>query len=99
MPNMLVKFTLVWTAIIVLLIIFVGFAGHNDLVGMPNAKGHLTGFWFGLAHGFLSLIGLIVSIFNKNVNIYEVHNTGLGYNVGFITGILVWGISSRFYKG
>ena len=99
MPNALAKFTIIWTTIIVLLIIFVGFAGHNDLMGMSNAKGHLAGFWFGLAHGFLYIISLVVSIFNKHVNIYEVHNTGLGYNIGFIIGILVWFISSRFYKG
>ena len=53
----------------------------------------LAGFWMGLWHGFISLVTFIISIFNDNVTIYEVNNTGWTYNLGFILGI------SIFYGG
>jgi len=89
---------LLWTVVIICLILFVGFAKHNELVGIPNAKNHIFGFWFGVAQGFLSVIALIGSFFNKGINIYEIHNTGFGYNAGFMIGILLWGISPKFFK-
>jgi hypothetical protein len=30
-----------------------------------------------------------VSLFNDNVNIYEVHNNGNWYNFGFMLGVLI----------
>jgi len=49
-----------------------------------------AGFWAGLWHGFISLITFIISIFNKNVGIYEVNNTGVLYNLGFILGVSIF---------
>ncbi len=49
-----------------------------------------AGFWAGLWHGFISLITFIISIFNKNVGIYEVNNTGVLYNLGFILGVYIF---------
>jgi len=46
-----------------------------------------AGFFWGLWHGFIALITLIGSLFSDYVNIYEVHNTGLGYNIGFLIGV------------
>ena len=79
-------------------IFFVGFASHNELAGVSNAKEHLAGFWVGLVHGFLSIIALIGSIFNKSIGIYESHNSGFGYNAGFVLGMLFWTSIYRFNK-
>lgn len=49
-----------------------------------------AGFWMGLWHGFISLITFIVSLFNDNVNIYEINNTGKLYNLGFIIGVALF---------
>ena len=49
-----------------------------------------AGFWMGLWHGFISLITFIVSLFNDNVTIYEVNNTGKLYNLGFILGAAIF---------
>lgn len=81
-----------------ILISLVGFAGHNDLAGVVNAKGRIAGIWYGIVHGFLFIIALVVSLFNKTVNIYELHNTGIGYNVGFVIGTLLWFISSKIFR-
>ena len=87
-----------WAIIIISLIIFIGFAGYNDLTRIPNGKGQTAGFGIGIAHGFLSVISVGVSLFNKKINIYEVHNTGFGYNIGFVIGVLLWVISSKSFK-
>ncbi len=60
--------------------------GPNSLEKTPNAKGKVAGFWKGLWHGLISPITFIVSLFSKNVRIYEVHNNGNWYNFGFVLG-------------
>jgi hypothetical protein len=51
-----------------------------------------AGFWWGLWHGIISVISLVVHIFNESVVIYETDNTGGWYDFGFLLGvILVWG--------
>jgi hypothetical protein len=52
-----------------------------------------AGFWMGLWHGLISLVTFVISLFNENVTIYEINNTGWPYNLGFILGI------SIFYGG
>ena len=59
-------------------------AGPNSGFKAPDAKA--AGFWAGFWHGLISPITLIVSLFNKDVRIYETHNSGVGYDVGFILG-------------
>jgi hypothetical protein len=55
-----------------------------------------AGFWFGLWHGVISVISLIIHIFNENVVVYEVNNTGGWYDFGFLLGIIcIWGGSSH----
>ncbi len=55
-----------------------------------------AGFWYGLWHGIISFITLIIHIFNENVAVYEVNNTGGWYDFGFLLGVVsVWGGSSH----
>lgn len=49
-----------------------------------------AGFWMGLWHGFISLITFFISLFNDDVSIYEINNTGWPYNLGFILGIMIF---------
>jgi hypothetical protein len=60
--------------------------GPNTLEKTPNAKGKVAGFWKGLWHGLISPVTFIISLFSKNVRIYEVHNNGNWYNFGFVLG-------------
>jgi len=50
----------------------------------PNKK---AGFWAGLWHGMILIITFVVSLFTKEVGIYEVNNNGWPYNLGFILGL------------
>jgi hypothetical protein len=55
-----------------------------------------AGFWYGLWHGVISVIALIVHIFADSVKVYEINNSGGWYDFGFLLGILaVWGGSSH----
>ncbi len=63
--------------------------GPNTLAHTPNAKGFVPGFWYGLWNGIISPVTFVISLFDSNVQIYEVHNNGGWYNFGFILGISI----------
>lgn len=51
-----------------------------------------AGFWQGLWHGIISVITLIIGIFNEDIEVYERFNTGGWYDFGFLFGVLMlWG--------
>lgn len=55
-----------------------------------------AGFWFGVWHGFIAFISLAIHIFNENVFVYEINNTGGWYDFGFLLGVIfIWGGSSH----
>lgn len=49
--------------------------------------GHRAGFFAGIWHGLIIIVSFIVSLFVKSVNIYEISNTGWGYDLGFLIGL------------
>ena len=61
-------------------------AGPNTQQGVRDSAGHVAGFWLGLWQGAISPITFIISLFNNNVNVYEVYNNGGWYNFGFVLG-------------
>jgi membrane protein YdbS with pleckstrin-like domain len=71
-------------AVIALLLLTSCTAGNEQFVESS------ANFWAGLWHGFISLFAFIVSLFNENVNVYEVNNTGWPYNLGFIFGCMMF---------
>ncbi|MGL1893617.1 MAG: hypothetical protein OCD02_18405 [Spirochaetaceae bacterium] len=77
--------------ILILLLVVVSCApGVNDLVKTPDASGDLAGFWKGLWHGAIVFFTFIGSLFNNEINIYEVHNAGPLYNLGYLIGVLAF---------
>ncbi len=62
-----------------------GCAGANPYVGTVGGHG-VAGFWAGLWHGLICPVAFVISLFNRGVNLYEVHNTGWPYNLGFVLG-------------
>lgn len=65
-------------------------AGTNPSVWKSDVYGEVSGFWLGLWHGLIVVIAFIVSLFDSTVQVYEVHNTGAMYNLGFLLGIRVF---------
>ena len=55
-----------------------------------------AGFWYGLWHGMISVICLVIHVFNEGVKVYEINNTGGWYDLGFLIGVTcVWGGGSH----
>jgi hypothetical protein len=63
--------------------------GPNQSANSPDETGDVAGFWRGLWHGVIAPITFIVSLFSDNVHIYEVHNNGNWYNLGFLLGAVI----------
>lgn len=89
----------------VILAVIVGFAllslscaPGNDRWDQDLNPGHLAGFWAGIWHGLIVIITFIVSLFTREVGIYEPNNTGWSYNLGFLIG-LCFSILAPWRKG
>lgn len=52
---------------------------------MPDDR---AGFFTGVWHGWIAPLSLIVGIFNADVRLYEVHNTGWWYDFGFYIAVI-----------
>jgi hypothetical protein len=65
-------------------------AGPNQMTGLSGHYGSPAGFWRGLWHGFIVLFTFIASLFTDKVSIYEVHNTGKLYHLGYLLGIMIF---------
>lgn len=61
--------------------------GPNPQVDEPDDSGRVAGLAQGLWHGLIAPVTVIGSFFNPNMQMYEVHNTGQEYNVGFLIGV------------
>lgn len=64
-------------------------AGPNIMQNAENLKREKAGFWKGLWHGFIVPVTFIISLFSKNINIYEIYNNGGWYNFGFMLGVMI----------
>lgn len=60
-------------------------AGPNSRYLVPGAAP--AGFWAGLWHGLLTPLTFLISLFDRRVGIYETHNRGRLYDLGFIIGV------------
>ncbi len=61
--------------------------GPNPLVNQADAQGRIASAGMGLWHGLISPITLILSFFDPTMQMYEVHNSGSAYNLGFLLGV------------
>jgi hypothetical protein len=84
------KATVMIVSMALLLVMLAGCApGPNELINSPAGKIGAAGFWHGLWHGIIAPVTFIVSLFDKSVQMYEVHNTGSWYNLGFLLGMSI----------
>ncbi|WP_265523031.1 hypothetical protein [Oerskovia flava] len=65
-------------------------AGPNPELGTASPDGDVAGFWLGLWQGIILPFTFVVSLFTDDVTIYEVHNNGNWYDVGFVLGLGVF---------
>ncbi len=63
------------------------------LVGCVPGDGRNTAqepanFWWGIWHGWIAPVSLVISWFNPDRGIYEVNNTGFWYDFGFYIAVI-----------
>jgi hypothetical protein len=62
-------------------------------VGMPTRDINLSGapanFWLGLWQGLIVFLSFIASWFDNNIVLYQVHNNGFWYNLGYLIALSV----------
>ena len=63
--------------------------GPNPLVNQPDANGRVARAVAGLWHGIIAPVTLVISFFNSDVHMYEVHNAGSEYDLGFLLGLAI----------
>lgn len=76
----------------VLLVVVAGCAAGPNTAAAAGGPDP-AGFWLGLWHGIICPITFVVSLFNEQVGVYEVRNSGNWYNFGFVLGVLILGSS------
>lgn len=74
--------------LIYLLLVVVLITGCADVVQVDTCLiGEASGFWYGIWHGWIAAISFVISLFNDDVAIYAVNNTGAWYDLGFVLGV------------
>jgi hypothetical protein len=63
--------------------------GPNPLINKGDGHGRVADILLGIWHGIISPLTLVVSFANTNVQMYEVHNDGSPYNLGFLIGVAI----------
>jgi hypothetical protein len=63
--------------------------GPNQLVDVPDQEGDVAGFWAGLWHGLISPVTFVISLFSDQVTVFDVHNSGGWYSLGFLLGVSI----------
>ena len=61
--------------------------GPNPALNQPDEEGQVAGLLPGLWHGLIAPVMLIGSFFNPDMQMFEVHNNGIEYNVGYLIGM------------
>ena len=61
--------------------------GPNQFKGTADQHDVVAGFWLGLWHGFIAPFVFVISLFKSNLSVYEVHNNGAWYNLGYLFGL------------
>ena len=73
--------------------------GANPMINQPDVLGRVARAGAGLWHGIIAPITLVFSFFNPDIQMYEVHNAGSEYDLGFLLGVtIIIGLLSLFIR-
>lgn len=76
-----------------MLLILLSLTALSVLSGCIPGDGTYTaadpaGFFWGIWHGWVAPVSLIMGLFNSSIRVYEVMNTGWWYDLGFYMAII-----------
>lgn len=73
--------------------------GLNPMMNQPDGLGRVARAGAGLWHGIIAPVTLVFSFFDDNIRMYEVHNAGSEYDLGFFLGVtLIISLLSLFIR-
>ena len=70
-----------------LLIIMILLTGCVPGDGTNNAQNN-AGFFWGIWHGWIAPISLIIGLFKNNIRMYETYNLGWWYDFGYYIAVI-----------
>jgi hypothetical protein len=73
--------------------------GPNPELDKPPENGSVAGLGMGFWHGLISPVTLIMSFLNPVTQMYEVHNNGAMYSLGFLLGVALVFLLLGFFGG
>ena len=82
--NLLKKIILTALLILTLALVMTGCVPGDGAKDAANPAGFFSGVW----HGWIAPVSLILSLFNKDLSIYETFNNGLLYNIGYYMAVI-----------
>lgn len=53
-----------------------------------NSAQDPAGFFWGVWHGWVAPISLIIGFFNREIRLYEIYNSGWWYDLGFYIAVI-----------
>jgi len=85
--------------LIVLVMVLFTSCAHVQPIQDCLSTGKVYGFWWGLWNGLTVGFSFIGSLFNSDIAVYAVNNTGGWYDFGFVLGVGgLFGGSSRVVR-
>ena len=76
-----------WIALLPVLVLLA--AGCAAGGGHFSGEAAPAGFWAGLWHGLICCVTFVIGLFHDGVRIYEIHNKGHLYDLGFVLGAAI----------
>jgi hypothetical protein len=76
-----------WMIGILLVFILIGLSGCLPGDGSATSSDP-AGFFWGIWHGWMAPLTLIFGIFDNDIRVYELYNTGWWYDFGFYIAII-----------
>lgn len=81
---MIKKISILFAILVLMLFTMTGCIPGDGTYSIANPAGFFWGIW----HGWVAPISLIIGLFDHNISIYETYNTGWFYDLGFYAAII-----------
>lgn len=80
-----IKKRMILIGLLILVVLLVSGCVPGD--GKADAK-NTAGFFWGIWHGWVAPVSLIISLFNRDIRIYEIYNSGWWYDFGYYMAVI-----------
>lgn len=82
--QMKTRFILIMVLFIVTVVLLTGCIPGDGANDAQNPAGFFWGVW----HGWIAPISLVIGIFDHNIRLYEINNSGWWYDFGFYIAVI-----------